>query len=750
MMKWPLRQLFSKKYQVNLVLNRLEGLSTSESEESKLYVDLKWKGPKGALGSRFRSMKREKTNALPLEYSGCITWNKEFEHVCVLTNDKAGVFQPWHVYFVLCKALPETSKGKPSVLGTAILDLGFLAASGNASNFPTTLPVKCKTGDRDVEATFGITFSLSELRTVYEAGFESVHRLMAPAMACIGGDPYAWEPEDDDVGKVHPDVEKKKKSSKELSREQVLGLKGKKNLPVEDVDPNDGGKFSPRSDGSVQDALDLFDSDWVDDSDYEYGEEVEEPNIGQFVSYGTLTGVNLVVEGALPHHAEEAAGAVTDEIEVRDNIHSRAAVMATPKVDTTPEELSTSESGEPVPQGSLMSMLSWRKRKLSFRSPRSRGEPLLNKAYGEEGGDEIDWHRRQAESNTEFPEPTRQKSEDSVAAVAGALDFGETLFAVGTWEEKDLISRDGRTQLSTNVFFASFDQRSESAAGESACTALVAVIADWLHKHPTLVPSKAEFDMLIREGSAEWRNLCTVEAFKDRFADKHFDLETVIEAAVRPLSVVPEKSFVGFFVPEGVSESLDFLQDAMSFDSIWEEVERAGPAVYIVSWNDHFFVLKLEEDRCYIIDTLGERLQEGGEQAYILQFDAQTSLGPAPIPKAEDSKIAIQPETAAAEVSDSLALVKVGTDSDPTPPASDAAATSSETPMELVVSTEKVHNGGKATCCQFIKEFFAALPLRELQSDIKKGLLGKVPLHQRLQIEFHYTTSRPCTQLVPV
>lgn len=229
---------------------------------------------------------------------------------------------------------------------------------------------------------------------------------MAPAMACIGGDPYAWEPEDDDVGKVHPDVEKKKKSSKELSREQVLGLKGKKNVHIEDVDPNDGGKFSPRSDGSVQDALDLFDSDWVDDSDYEYGEEVEEPNIGQFVSYGTLTGVNLVVEGALPHHADEAAGAVTDEIEVRDNIHSRAAVMAMPKADTLPEEVSTSENGELVSQGSLMSMLSWRKRKLSFRSPRSRGEPLLNKAYGEEGGDEIDWHRRQAECSTEFPEMT--------------------------------------------------------------------------------------------------------------------------------------------------------------------------------------------------------------------------------------------------------------------------------------------------------------------------------------------------------
>lgn len=299
------------------------------------------------------------------------------------------------------------------------------------------------------------------------------------------------------------------------------------------------------------------------------------------------------------------------------------------------------------------------------------------------------------------------------------------------------------------MFFASFDQRSESAAGESACTALVAVIADWLHKHPSLVPSKAEFDMLIREGSAEWRNLCTVEAFINRFADRHFDLETVLEAAVRPLSVVPEKSFVGFFVPEGVThESLEFLQDVMSFDSIWAEVERAGPAIYIVSWNDHFFVLKLEEDRCYIIDTLGERLQEGGEEAYILQFDAETTLSPAPTPKSEDSKVAVQSEETAAEVSDSLASVKVGSGSE-TISSPDTVALSSETPMELVVSA-KSFNGGRSSCCQFIKDFFAALPLRELQSDIKKGLLENVPLHQRLQVEFHYTTSRPCSELVPV
>lgn len=344
----------------------------------------------------------------------------------------------------------------------------------------------------------------------------------------------------------------------------------------------------------------------------------------------------------------------------------------------------------------------------------------------------------------------RRKSEDSLAIVDGALDFGETLFTVGTWEHKDLISRDGQTQLSTKVFYASFDQRSESAAGESACTALVAVIADWLYKHPTLTPSKAEFDMLIREGSAEWRNLCTVEAYKDRFADKHFDLETVIEAAVRPLRVVPEKSFVGFFIPEGVSDSCDFLQDAMSFDSIWKEVERAGPAVYIVSWNDHFFVLKVEEDRCYIIDTLGERLQEGGEQAYILQFDAETTLGPAPPSKVnEPANANQQQETSASAALESLALVKSNIEIEQSSPAVESDL-KSDTSTDLVLSTDVVTDGGRSVCCQFIKDFFAALPLREPQSDIKKGLFGKVPLHQRLQIEFHLTTSSPCTELVAV
>jgi hypothetical protein len=59
---------------------------------------------------------------------------------------------------------------------------------------------------------------------------------------------------------------------------------------------------------------------------------------------------------------------------------------------------------------------------------------------------------------------------------------------------------------------------------------------------------------------------------------------------------------------------------------------------------------------------------------------------------------------------------------------------------EVVLPTDLTYIG-RSACCQFVKEFFAALPLRELQIDIEKGLLGKVPLHQRLQIEFHFTKS---------
>lgn len=233
------------------------------------------------------------------------------------------------------------------------------------------------------------------------------------------------------------------------------------------------------------------------------------------------------------------------------------------------------------------------------------------------------------------------------------------------------------------------------------------MIANWLQSNNDEMPIKSQLDSLIREGSLEWRNLCENEMYKERFPDKHFDLETVVEAQVRPLSVIPEKSFVGFFHPEGLEdEKFDFLRGAMSFDNIWDEICQSPMGVYIISWNDHFFVLKVEEDAYYMIDTLGERLYEGCNQAFILKFDKDTVIN-------------------------RVADVAKKSDDKPKDEKNESSTGKQEVEDEVC--------SGKESCKEYIKSFLAAIPIRELQGDLKKGLIASTLLHHRLQIEFHYT-----------
>lgn len=321
---------------------------------------------------------------------------------------------------------------------------------------------------------------------------------------------------------------------------------------------------------------------------------------------------------------------------------------------------------------------------------------------------------------------------------------------MGSWEQKEIMSRDGLLKLRTQVFFASIDQRSERAAGESACTALVAVIADWLQNNHDHIPIKSQFDSLIREGSLEWRNLCENETYRARFPDKHFDLETVLGAKIRSLSVIPGKSFVGFFYPDGMEEGrFDFLHGAMSFDNIWEEISHPSPQrssdsepqVYIVSWNDHFFVLKVDAEAYYIIDTLGERLYEGCNQAYILKFDRNAAIYKLPdTTQSPQEKSAGDQQGVAAEPKNSLQEQVSSKES---------SFVNSE-PMKSEEEEEIVVCRGKESCKEYIKTFLAAIPIRELQADIKKGLIKSTPVHHRLQIEFHFTQlQEPAAPVTP-
>ncbi|MED6115066.1 hypothetical protein PIB30_086610 [Stylosanthes scabra] len=265
------------------------------------------------------------------------------------------------------------------------------------------------------------------------------------------------------------------------------------------------------------------------------------------------------------------------------------------------------------------------------------------------------------------------------------------------WEYREVESRDGNSKLKTNVLFSSFHQRSKEASGDSACSALAVFIAHWLLHSKKDLPTRSQFDRLITQGSSEWRRLCKIGAYLKLFPDKHFDLETILEANLRPLIVRSSESYTRFFAPE----KFRCLQGAMSFDEIWDEISKSDePRVYIVSWKDHFFVLKVEEDAYYIIDTLGERLFHGCKRAFILKFDS-SSLMHSKVEKVENEN-------------------ENGND-----------------------PSKKIVCSGKECCKEFIKLFHAAIPVRQLEEEESKGNVSTTNsyLHRFLQIDLHFCSS---------
>ena len=65
---------------------------------------------------------------------------------------------------------------------------------------------------------------------------------------------------------------------------------------------------------------------------------------------------------------------------------------------------------------------------------------MLNKAYGEEGGDDIDFHHQQLGSPIK-PLHLDDKSKHGANQIISA--FGDDQFTTGSWEQKEIVSRDG-------------------------------------------------------------------------------------------------------------------------------------------------------------------------------------------------------------------------------------------------------------------------------------------------------------------
>lgn len=277
-------------------------------------------------------------------------------------------------------------------------------------------------------------------------------------------------------------------------------------------------------------------------------------------------------------------------------------------------------------------------------------------------------------------------------------------FLIPQWEKINVVSRDAHMKLSAQVLFASIDQRSEQAGGSSACSALVVVIANWLHANKGYLPNQYQFDTLIKEGSLEWRELQKNGGLMELYADAHFDIKTVLH--LRPIFIDFAKTTIGFFQPEGLpDEVLAFLPGTTSFDDLWKEISEArlkisdnDSLIYIVGWNDHFFLLKVDYNAYYIIDTLGERLFEGCDRGYILKFNKDTKIHTNHPQDAEEDINKDKPE-----------------------------------PEPEILFT------GHDCCKHYLKNFLAALPLKDAIENNKKGILALDRLYGKLQVEFSYT-----------
>ncbi|XP_045808256.1 uncharacterized protein LOC123902538 isoform X2 [Trifolium pratense] len=729
MMKWrPWPPPISRKYQVKLLIKTLRGCCIDLSPENTFAVEIRWKGPKLALSSlRRNAVVRNFTGEshvrrVDQDENDVVLWDEEFISFVNLSANKDNSFHPWEIAFTVFNGLNQRPKTKIPVVGTASLNLAEFASVIDQKDFDLSIPLTLP-GGSSVEPSLSLTISMSlvELRGAQENS-EHVHKSIVPVASPVAQSGETSLSEKDEISTIKAGLRKVK-----ILTEFVSTRKARK--PSREEEGSEGNYSTRSEDGEYNYP---FDSDSLDDFEEgdSHSEEVKEDSVRKSFSYGKLAFAN-------------AGGSFYSSMRVKSDdedwvyySNHKSDIVSLPKED------STVSSSEPyVAQSSRRSLLPWRKRKLSFRSPKSKGEPLLKKAYGEEGGDDIDFDRRQLSSDESIS--FGKAEDDSGANRTSVSEFGDDNFAVGSWEQKEVMSRDGHMKLQTQVFFASIDQRSERAAGESACTALVAVIADWFQNNRDLMPIKSQFDSLIRDGSLEWRNLCENQTYRERFPDKHFDLETVVQAKIRPLSVVPEKSFIGFFHPEGMDEGrFDFLHGAMSFDNIWDEISNAGhqcinnnePRIFIISWNDHFFILKVEADAYCIIDTLGERLYEGCNQAYILKFDGNTVIYKMPDVTQTSEENATTDQLTVADVlehNDRQVQQINGKESE------SVAETEEQSKSEQ--EEEEVVCRGKEACKEYIKSFLAAIPIRELQADVKKGLISSTPLHQRLQIEFHYT-----------
>lgn len=228
-----------------------------------------------------------------------------------------------------------------------------------------------------------ISISLVEVRGSH-GNTDSVQRSIVPVSSPPAQSAGTTMTEKDDLSAIKAGLRKVK-----IFTEYVSSRKSQKASRGEE---GSDGKCSRSEDSTPNYPLD---SDSLDDfeGDSDEGKE-DSSSAGNSISYGTLAFANA--GGSLFYSNARMNSDDGDWVYYSYRIPDAGGLQM---------EDSTASSSEPyLLQSTKRSILPWRrKRKLSFRSPKGHREvPLLNKAYAEDGGDDIDFDRRQLSSDESF------------------------------------------------------------------------------------------------------------------------------------------------------------------------------------------------------------------------------------------------------------------------------------------------------------------------------------------------------------
>ncbi|KAL0316016.1 UNVERIFIED_CONTAM: hypothetical protein Sradi_5479800 [Sesamum radiatum] len=391
-MRWrPWPPLISRKYEVKLSVHRLErgGDSVHEGaqkDNGDLAVEIRWKGPKISLGTFRRTVKRNCTRAEVVKRvdgpngAVLVEWDEEFQSVCSLSGYTDNVFHPWEINFTVLHGMNQGAKNKISIVGSAALNLAEYASKTEEQVTEVKIPLTLSsTAVERHPVLCVISLSLLELR----AAQEPTQAVQSPAMALPSpsASGESCSTEKDEVSAFKAGLRKVK-----IFTEYVATRRAKKACREEEG--SEGMCSAKSEDGEYAYP---YDSDSLEEfEEGESDEGKEDSAVRKSFSYGTLAFANYA--GVSCYLSAKINNDDEDWIYYSNRRRSDVGCSHVEDLGSTiPEQSSI--------QNSKRSILPWRKRKLGFRSPKAKGEPLLKKAYGEEGGDDIDFDRRQLSSD---------------------------------------------------------------------------------------------------------------------------------------------------------------------------------------------------------------------------------------------------------------------------------------------------------------------------------------------------------------